>query len=426
MSSIGFRQSGRLLGRMVPRLNGQGVAQLSSHTSGGRQDQDQGGRRRAAWSGVGMGLMGVGVCLKSSLMAEEKKEKKGVGRSQADRIRQYATADNVFDHFSAYQLVSETGKKTTLMSTRNFYNAMTPGSNLGEDVMFGRSSYKQIEPNELNSSYLVNANVLPVSGGNLLNTINEHGLLTYTDYHFLLLLMSTPTRYLDIIFHGFDVSADGFVEAKEFVYVLARIANLKTDPEEIMKSAKSSGLVRYLFKDDLSGSITKEDFVKLQSDLITDVLAMEFTRYVEDTSQKISEVDFCRHLLYSSSISQKKKDKMIKLVASEFQGKSEGISFESFKTFYNVLFGGADLERAMFFLDFDSQGVTRDEFSKIANWVVGTDVDPHVIEVVYCLLDEDGDRNLSINEFHPVLFSWRHSRGFQKNALCVTLGSMRF
>ena len=42
----------------------------------------------------------------------------------------------------------------------------------------------------------------------------HQGLLSYTDFHFLLLLMSTPTRYLDIIFRGFDISADGNVEAK--------------------------------------------------------------------------------------------------------------------------------------------------------------------------------------------------------------------
>ena len=77
-----------------------------------------------------------------------------------------------------------------------------------------------------------------MQGGTLLNSINEQvlkqlvirhiistisyrsyyfdnqGLLSYTDFHFLLLLMSTPTRYLDIIFHGFDISADGNVEAK--------------------------------------------------------------------------------------------------------------------------------------------------------------------------------------------------------------------
>lgn len=209
-----------------------------------------------------------------------------------------------------------------------------------------------------------------------------------------------------------------------------------------MREGATSGLVRYLFGDDLSGSLTKEHFVKLQSDLIDDVLEMEFTRYVDSTAENISETDFCRHLLYSSSISQKRKEKMIKLVEAEFKGKSDGISFESFKTFYNVLFGGADLERAMFFLDSENQGVTRDEFGKVANWVVGTKVDPHVIEVfskkylftkikilpqvVYCLLDEDGDRNLSTKEFNPVLFSWRHSRGFQNGALSVTLGNMKF
>ena len=106
------------------------------------------------------------------------------------------------------------------------------------------------------------------------------GLLSYTDFHFLLLLMSTPTRYLDIIFRGFDISADGNVEAKvtsnhhqfhcenlhfnalnlllllkmvklvskktcqEFVYVLARISAVKTDPEELMKNAEKSGLIK--------------------------------------------------------------------------------------------------------------------------------------------------------------------------------------
>ena len=84
--------------------------------------------------------------------------------------------------------------------------------------MFGKSSYKQIALNELNSKSLREANKMPLAReGSLLNAINEHGLLTYTDFHFLLLLMSTPTRYLDIIFHGFDVSADGSVEAKVIV-----------------------------------------------------------------------------------------------------------------------------------------------------------------------------------------------------------------
>ena len=107
------------------------------------------------------------------------------------------------------------------MSTRNFYNAMTPGSSLSEEMMFGKSAYKQITTKELNSNFIVSMNKLPIKGSNLLNAINEHGLLSYTDFHFLLLLMSTPTRYLDIIFHGFDINTNGFVEAKVTVASLA-------------------------------------------------------------------------------------------------------------------------------------------------------------------------------------------------------------
>ena len=68
------------------------------------------------------------------------------------------------------------------------------------------------------------------------------------------------------------------------MHVLARVSNVKTSSEELMKNASTSGLVRYLFGADLSGSLKREDFVKLQSDLISDVLEMEFTRYAEDTS----------------------------------------------------------------------------------------------------------------------------------------------
>jgi len=418
-------QNGKMLARLMPRVGNQqkNVSVPSQQQQQHKKDQEQ--KSEGSWGAIGVGLLGAGLAFTAPLLADDGK-KKVFGKTQADRVRQYATADNVFDHFATYQLVNDVGRKTTLMSTRNFYNAMTPGSSLSEEMMFGKTAYKQITNSELNSNFIVNMNKLPVNGSNLLNAINDHGLLSYTDFHFLLLLMSTPTRYLDIIFHGFDISADGSVEAKEFIHVLARIANVKTDPDELMERGKTSGLVRYLFKDDLSGSLDKADFVKLQADLIDDVLEMEFTRYVKDTSEKISETDFCRHLLYSSAISQKKKEKMIKMVADEFDGKSKGITFDSFKTFYNVLFGGADLERAMFFLDSEKQGVTSDEFIKIANWVVGRDVDPHVVEVLYCLLDEDGDRNLSTKEFSPVLFSWRNSRGFEKGALSVSLGNMKF
>ena len=134
----------------------------------------------------------------------------------------------------------------------------------------------------------------------------------------------------------------------------------------------------------------------------------------------------------------------------------KGITFEGFKSFYNVLFGGADLERAMFFLNTEKSGINRyrytirllcrrllildvfvfiwhlffimsfsKEFMNIARWVADCDVDDHIVEVIYALLDDDGDRNLSIKEFTPVLFQWRRSRGFQHQSVQISMGKLQ-
>jgi len=341
-----------------------------------------------------------------------------------DKIRQYHPIDSLFDYFSSYQLVDTKGKKTTLMSGRNFYNAMTPGSSIGHAFGKGKGSYMIINEDDLDAEWMTSQNQIPGPKDGLLNEINKNGLMTYTDFHFLFLLMSTPRRYVDMIFHAFDVSADGNIEAKEFIYILAKIANVKTDPEELMKSQKS-GLVRYLFGEKLDGELQKETFKDLQSKLIDDVLSLEFTRYCSKT-EKMTEEDFCRHMLYTSSLTSKKKEKMLARVSKRFKGKGPGIAFNSFKNFYNVLFGGADLERAMFYLDTEGRGVNREEFTKIANWVCNQELDPHVVDVIYTLLDEDGDENLSTREFNPILFQWRHSRGFQKGSLAMSVGNLKF
>ncbi len=206
---------------------------------------------------------------------------------------------------------------------------------------------------------------------------------------------------------------------------MAKVADFKGDPEDLLKDRRS-GLITYIFGKDRTRVMTKEEFIRIQRDLISDVLFLEFRRYTKDNSdrQSIDEVDFSRHLLYNAHIPNKKKHKMLKRVEKRFK-ETDGVSFQDFKNFYYVLFGGADLERAMFFLDEEKKGVTREEFYHIARWVANRDVSKHVIEVIFTLLDEDEDGHLSIKEFQPVLFQWRHNRGFQKASLHVSLGNLR-
>ena len=65
------------------------------------------------------------------------------------------------------------------------------------------------------------------------------------------------------------------------------------------------------------------------------------------------------------------------------------------------------------------------EFLSVAHWVTGRDVIPHIVELVYMLLDDNEDELLSVKEFSPVLFQWRHARGFHHQALKINLGRLR-
>lgn len=211
---------------------------------------------------------------------------------------------------------------------------------------------------------------------------------------------------------------------QEFAHVMARISGYKGNPEDLMEESKS-GLMSYVFGQDRSKGLDISQFKRLQRELIRDVLFLEFRRYRPDPkSQTIDELDFCHHLLYNANIPSKKKAKMLKRVEKAFKD-SPGVTFDEFKNFYYVLFGGADLERAMFFLDTEKNGVTKEEFGDIAKWVANKEVSRHVIDVVFTLLDENSDDHLSIQEFQPVLFQWRHSRGFQKASLQVSLGQLK-
>merc|ERR1712018_1081264 len=219
--------------------------------------------------------------------------------------------------------------------------------------------------------------------------------------------------YLDTGFHCFDVSADGKIEAKEFAHVMATITDYKGNLSDLT-NCEYSGLMNYLFGKNRDKTINQEDFISLQRDLEDDIMWLEFSRYCKD-GKTISDLDLCNHLLCCANLTTKQRRQMINHVKRDVDGDSlvGRITYEAFKNFYLVLFGGTDLERAMFFLDTEKKGVNREEFMSIAKSVANCDIERHIVNVIYALLDDNQDGNLSIKEFSPVMFQWRRSRGFE-------------
>merc|ERR1712141_486590 len=171
-----------------------------------------------------------------------------MGIDKENRIRQFSSITTIFDYFSTYQIVKSNGKKETLMSVKDFYSAATPGSSLSHGT--GSGVYTIVNDSEVCSPTTYENEKIPTEHdghSSLLNEIQKEGMLTYQDFCFLLNLLSTPRRYMDIAFHCFDVSADGNVEAKEFVHVMASVTNYNGDIRELMTTLTHSGLINYLF-----------------------------------------------------------------------------------------------------------------------------------------------------------------------------------
>ena len=103
MAVRSLNKSRRLLARLVGQQQAALVASAHSQQQGGQRNGHHG-----AWVAAGLGLGLVGFT--APLLADEKKDK--VDKNKADRVRQFATADNVFHHFASFQVVSDTGEES--------------------------------------------------------------------------------------------------------------------------------------------------------------------------------------------------------------------------------------------------------------------------------------------------------------------------
>lgn len=226
------------------------------------------------------------------------------------------------------------------------------------------------------------------------------------------------------------MTGDGKIEPKEFAFVSDKMTHREggfgtyTDKDQSEILAASSGLLNYLFGKDRKGSLSKADLAKLQSDLLDEIVQLEFAEYDKDKSGRISEGDLASWLLKNSKIPPKKQAVIMRRVEKQWPSKARGISLPSFKNLFMVLAAGAELERALFLLDVENIGVNVEEFRKVSSWVSQQEMSDHITEVLFVLMDDKQEGRLTKEHVTTVLKDWRASRGFDKGAIQVSLGQV--
>ncbi|XP_050343075.1 calcium uptake protein 1 homolog, mitochondrial-like isoform X2 [Nymphalis io] len=231
-----------------------------------------------------------------------------------NRMRAYSTPDKIFRYFATVKLTY--GENTEVyMTPDDFLRAITPGMQQPDGL--GLDQYRRYDPKTI--SQRLN---LDLDEDSIFYKLGSSGLITFSDYIFLLTVLSTSRRHFEIAFRMFDLNGDGDVDCEEFEKVAALIRQQSSIGSRHRDHANTgntfkginSALTTYFFGPKLNEKLTIEKFLDFQQQLQKEILSLEFQRKQPDENGRITEADFAELLLAYAGYPAKKKARMLKRV----------------------------------------------------------------------------------------------------------------
>ncbi|XP_046573429.1 calcium uptake protein 1, mitochondrial-like isoform X3 [Haliotis rubra] len=337
-----------------------------------------------------------------------------------DRIRAYSTPDKIFRYFATLKVQINSGVWEVFMTPEDFVRSITPGIKQPEGL--GLDQFRKFDPKKDNLFEMREKldDMCEVSHDSIFYRLGQTGLISFSDYIFLLTVLSTPPRNFEIGFRMFDLNGDGEVEYTEFqkvhdvVQSQTSIGMRHRDHANTgsVNKGMSSSLLTYFFGVDSKKKLTVQGFLDFQRQLQTEILKIEFNRYKQD-DDTISEKDFGNVLITYAGMPEKKKLRMLKRVKKKFKENPRGIGFSEYTAFWLFLKSINDVDTALSFYHLAGVSIDMETFRHVARTVAHVELSDHVIDVVFTLFDENNDGQLSNKEFVSVM-KQRVMRGLEK------------
>nr|XP_010951654.1 calcium uptake protein 3, mitochondrial [Camelus bactrianus] len=379
-----------------------------------------------------------------------------LGRTDTEDLDLYATSrERRFRLFASIECEGQ-----LFMTPYDFILAVTT-----DEPKFAKT-WKSLSKQELNQML---SETPPVWKGSskLFRNLKERGVISYTEYLFLLCILTKPHAGFRIAFNMFDTDGNEMVDKKEFLVLqeIFRKKNekretkgdeekramlrlqlygyhsptnsvLKSDVEELVSRSYWDTLRRNtsqaLFSDlaeradDITSLVTDttllvhffgkkgkaelnfEDFYRFMDNLQTEVLEIEFLSY-SNGMNTISEEDFAHILLRYTNV----ENTSVFLENVRYSIPEEkGITFDEFRSFFQFLNNLEDFAIALNMYNFASRSIGQDEFKRAVYVATGLKLSPHLVNTVFKIFDVDKDDQLSYKEFIGIMKDRLH-RGFR-------------
>ncbi|XP_034132243.1 calcium uptake protein 3, mitochondrial isoform X8 [Drosophila guanche] len=302
--------------------------------------------------------------------------------------------------------------------------------------------------------YKENTPALKKGSTRLFRNLRDKGIVSYTEYLFLLSILTKPKSGFRIAFNMFDTDGNQRVDKDEFLVIVSILAgafkeNQNVDPQtkrilsrlvsydeqrdmqnSRMPMAKKGlkdyvndgeGLQRrhvvpttlqlHFFGKRGTGVINYDNFYRFMDNLQTEVLELEFHEFSKGNSI-ISELDFAKILLRYTYLATDEYDVFLERLLERVKDE-KGITFHDFRDFCHFLNNLDDFTIAMRMYTLADRAISKEEFSRAVKICTGYSLSQHLIDTVFAIFDADGDGLLSYKEFIAIMKDRLH-RGFKQ------------
>ncbi|KAG5881910.1 hypothetical protein JTB14_007107 [Gonioctena quinquepunctata] len=278
----------------------------------------------------------------------------------------------------------------------------------------------------------------PLSQGSprLFRSLREKGIISYTEYLFLLSVLTKPQSGFRIAFNMFDTDGNQRVDKNEFL-VMEKIFSHAWKGKRGMSNEEAEHMIpiQEQYVDDEQGlqrrhvvdttlivhffglkgnsDLNFDSFKKFMLHLQTEVLELEFNEFSKGL-MTISEVDFAKILLRYTYLDTDEYDMYLDRLLDRMKD-TKGITFEEFHMFCQFLNNLEDFSIAMRMYTLADHPISKDEFLRAVKICTGTNLSQHLVHIVFAIFDDDGDGLLSYREFIAIMKDRLH-RGFKSYA----------
>ncbi|XP_023347582.1 calcium uptake protein 1 homolog, mitochondrial [Eurytemora carolleeae] len=351
---------------------------------------------------------------------EQKKEKVGFRDRKIidyeNRIRNYSTPEKIFRYFASYKIGEE-----IYMTPEDFLRSITPGVKQPEGIGLDQyRKYSEDRHEKENSE-------IEFHETSIFRKLSSRGLISFSDYIFLLTILSTSRRQFEIAFRKVTLNhVNSLLKVQSILRAGTSWAGRhKEGPGhqghtghsghagQSGHSGHQSAILVHFFGDKGDGKLTIDQFLEFQDELQSEILRLEFERKEPNEDGFISEKQFAELLLTYADYSPRKRTIVLKRIKKLFKEDGIGISVDDYMKIFQVLVHIEDIDKALTYHHLAGSSIKPDTLLHVAKVCANVDLSEHVVRVLFAIFDEDGDGALSKKEFISVMRN-KLKRGLEK------------